>query len=245
MDPLREVDRCKGKRKDGQRCTRRTGKTGPLCWQHTRSALKVDVKKSALPGMGLFAHKRLKKGEVIPHQPYRKDVAVRGTSSRVYSKREAERRYPGNTLIPYGIAKTRGRVRDDCRTNAGVVRYANHRTNPNAILTAEGNIKTKRAIPAGGEIFVSYGSEYWKSYNAMTPEARRKALEACKGEPVPRRLAPSDRAYKRARARPPAGTGGRGRGRPRPRARTRGKAKGRGGGGGCRGKCGKKRCGCS
>lgn len=64
---IREVSQCTGHLPNGNRCKKRTGKVGPMCWMHTKSKLGLQVKRSTIPGagLGLFATKKLPKGSEV------------------------------------------------------------------------------------------------------------------------------------------------------------------------------------
>lgn len=209
MEHLKKVSQCRAKKKDGGRCTRRTGKYGPFCWQHTQKHVGVEVKRSTIPnaGNGLFAKREFKRGELVRHQPH-EGVAKKGTSSKFLSKRQIERKYPGEMLAPYGIQLSSNRFRDDCRTNAGVVRYANDKrraASNNAVLTSTGNIRLKKGVKKGEEIFVSYGRGYWDSADRMTPAQKRASLQVCSKKRwpanVPTTLPPKKSRGRRAHGR--------------------------------------------
>lgn len=170
----RACDRCTALKRDGGRCTRRTCKYGPRCWQHTRSATGMEVKRSvALPaaGLGLFAHRDLPSGTEIPY---------RGKTMR---RDLYETRFPGDWRMPYTVDGHDGIVRDAAKTNSGVARYANdvrvfnaagnvrQRRQRNAGLYSkdtDGNgtydrvvLELTRPVRRGREILVDYGDPYW------------------------------------------------------------------------------------
>ena len=165
---------------DGSRCTRRTCKYGPMCWQHTRIRLGVYVKRSTIPGagLGLFAARRLEPGHSLVYGGKR-------STAKSY-----HRRFPGNVTFPYAVTYGDGEwVVDACQTNDPVSRYANdavggrrhsrlrrgRRQRYNAELDDGGRepaIVITRPVRPGQEIFVDYGDEYW---GGGAPDARMRA----------------------------------------------------------------------
>lgn len=161
---VRTCDRCTAPRKAGGRCTRRTCKVGPMCWQHTRLLAGLAVKKSGLPGAGdgLYAHRAF---------PARSFVS-KYTGERL-TPAEVNARYPGDAVAPYVLQVGRNRFVDARATNSGPARYANDCRAPdrrarrcqgnNTQFRRNGDLATmSRPVRAGDELFVSYGREYWR-----------------------------------------------------------------------------------
>ncbi len=115
------------------------------------------MKKSTVrgAGKGLFATKEFHRNEKIA--PYRGDHLT---------KRELDRRYPGNTEAQYTVKTAEGGYIDARNTNAGVARYANHKPSfrANAALVSVGRdrvaIEAEKRIMPRSEIFVDYGPEF-------------------------------------------------------------------------------------
>lgn len=154
------AERCKY-HKEGFRCSRRTSKYGPFCWQHTQIKTGVAVKKSSIPnaGQGLFAKKTFKRDEPIARYSYSAPV----------SKRELDKSCPGKTLAAYAIEREDGKFENSYKSNDGVARYSNdaHGTNKrtNGEFREINNrvwIVAKKRIKPGQEIFTDYGENYWQ-----------------------------------------------------------------------------------
>jgi hypothetical protein len=113
----------------------------------------VMTKKSNIPGAGngLFATKDFRRDEIII--PYRGEVL---------NKEQKEIRYPNNDAeYLFQINKNTFIDATDPKMS-NLSRYANHKpfSTANAKLTTRGNIKSKKAIKAGEEIFVTYGKDF-------------------------------------------------------------------------------------
>lgn len=184
VDPLRQVDRCTARSDStGERCRNRTAKVGPFCFIHTKVTEGVRVKPSTIPeaGNGLFATEDLPAGHIVPHQPDNPEVP--GTSSRMHTRAELDAIYPGDITAPYSIPVGPDAIRDDCPTNAGLVRHANHKPHEDGqnaeLLENTGDIELLVPVAAGEEIFVNYGQDYWDGYQAATPAQNEAAKVAC------------------------------------------------------------------
>lgn len=121
---------------------------------------QLVVKRSTLPGAGkgLFTKKAIPKGTKI--------VEYKG---RITSWKEADHRDGGNGYIYY---VKRYHVIDALPYPSALARYANDARGIQKIKGIVNNaeyvedglkvyIESKKDIPAGGEIFVGYGKEYW------------------------------------------------------------------------------------
>lgn len=158
---VRECIRCQAIKKDGNQCTRNTCKYSTMCFQHTKINKGLVVKQSNIPdsGFGLYTTKRIpaKKiiaqygGEVIPTNQYQDSG--------------------------YGVYLNQNQIIDAKSTQSGIARYANmcraenkrqgqcngnnaklsHNRRNNTV-----NLKSTKVIPAGKEIFNSYGRSYFR-----------------------------------------------------------------------------------
>lgn len=162
---VNECAQCSAQTRAGSRCKSRTCKYADYCWIHTKSLLQLGLRTSSIPasGTGLFTYidippKRIicaYKGENIPQEQY-------NTSNS-----------------GYGVAIPRERVIDGKSTQSSLGRYANHCRPEDkraelcagnnakfSISTRNGvstvNVKSTKRIAAGSEVFVSYGSGYWR-----------------------------------------------------------------------------------
>jgi SET domain-containing protein len=139
---------------------------------------KVEVKQSSLPaaGKGLFAKEFIPKGSRI--------VEYKG---KITTWKEVDGKDGNNGYIYY---VKRDHVIDASRHTGALARYANDArglkrvkgiTN-NAEYVEEGGkvfIESRKDIPAGREILVEYGKDYWDviRHNLKVDEQRRKLKE--------------------------------------------------------------------
>ena len=153
--------RCSAVRPNGERCTRMTTK-GPMCAQHLKSVLGVEIRESVIPkaGMGLFT-----------------------TRARVYGENIVS--YDGDIIIdlvaddeapPIGgqyVVQIKKNTFIDARKSNYVGRYANAAARTgwknNAQLVYDRHARIawirctdKQGIAKDHEIFCSYGSKYWR-----------------------------------------------------------------------------------
>lgn len=134
------------------------------------------VKTSQLPksGKGLFTRKLIPKGSLI--------VEYRGL---VTTWKEAKHEDGDNGYIYY---ITRNRVIDARPYKSYLARYANDARGLTRVKSLQNNaaydekdgrvfIKALKDIPAGSEILVGYGKEYWAAirYNKKLEEKQKKA----------------------------------------------------------------------
>ncbi|WP_205514106.1 SET domain-containing protein [Longitalea arenae] len=140
---------------------------------------QLYVKKSTLPnaGKGLFTKKFIPKGTRI--------VEYKGRT-RTWKEVQAD-----DQESPYIYYVTRNFVIDALNDKKAMARYANDarglqrvkNINNNAEYVEDGTrvfIEAAKDIPAGGEIFVSYGPEYWQviRHNMRIDEKEKKKLLA-------------------------------------------------------------------
>ena len=139
---------------------------------------KVQIKQSSLPasGKGLFAKKFIPKNSRI--------VEYKG---KVTNWKEVDDN-DGNNGYIYYVKRTH--VIDASRHPGALARYANDARGlkrvkgilNNAEYVEDGfkvYIESRKDIPAGSEILVDYGKEYWDviRHNLKVDEQRRKLLE--------------------------------------------------------------------
>jgi SET domain-containing protein len=133
----------------------------------------LHVKRSTLPGAGkgLFTKKMIPKGTRILEYKGRittwKEAANADNGYIYYVKRN-------HVIDAKPFPKALGRYSNDARGLKKVTGITN-----NAEYIEEGLkvfINAKKDIPAGGEIFVSYGKEYWEviRYNLKIDKANKK-----------------------------------------------------------------------
>jgi hypothetical protein len=155
----RECDQCTATSKSGNRCRNRTCR-GKLCWQHLKrdSGLRVKSSQIAAAGMGLWTTRRFKPNEKIGNY----------TGERI-TKQQMLARYPNNKRGEYVLCPNNGYCIDGKKTNSSSIRFANDskgnsQLKNNAVFKQGSDVLRAgpQGIPANREIFVSYGSDYWK-----------------------------------------------------------------------------------
>ncbi len=144
---------------------------------------KIRVKKSGLPGAGkgLFAKSFIPKGTRIVE--YKGDI----TTWKEVDHEDGENGYI------YFVK--RNHVIDALRTPEALARYANDARGIARVKGVSNNSEYKeeglkvyitsiKDIPAGGEILVEYGKEYWKviRHNIKVEARRKKEREAKKAK---------------------------------------------------------------
>jgi SET domain-containing protein len=137
---------------------------------------QLYIKISGLPnaGLGLFTKQPILKNTII--------VEYKGRVSAWKDVKDAK------DFNGYVFYITRNTVIDAKRTKSALARYANDAQglsrvkgiSNNAVYDVKGKkayIKTTKNIPAGGEILVAYGKEYWDTVkeNIKIEKAEQKA----------------------------------------------------------------------
>lgn len=145
--------RCKARKGTCYFCLCNT-RRGYYCKEHAKRLIGVQVKRSTIKGagLGLFATRTIKKGEII--EEYTGTVITApSTSAKIFYK--------------YGILLDDGGIIDSGRTVDCFSRYINdgrssHRNNCE-FFEKSGRVYVKaiKTIKEGEELFVSYGSTYW------------------------------------------------------------------------------------
>ena len=146
---------------------------------------KVEVKLSSLPnaGKGLFAK------EFIP-----RNTRIVEYKGKITTWKEVEDNDGNNGYIYY---VKRYHVIDASRHTSALARYANDARGLQRVKGISNNaeyvedglkvyIESKKDIPAGEEILVEYGKEYWDviRHNQMVDERRAKMAERKKKNPA-------------------------------------------------------------
>ena len=157
---------CPVRSPEGLRCPRGSYVHAPFCRFHLRSVLALDVAPSTIKGAGhgLFTLTARSKGDHV--------VDYFGES---LSPAEVESRYPRKDVGVYCLQISQS-IFIDAALFRGVGASANasrHGVKPNARFvvnprTGSARLEVSRHIQAGGEIFVSYGSEYWRGAHATS-----------------------------------------------------------------------------
>lgn len=171
---------------------------------------QLAVKKSTIPGAGkgLFTQKPIAKGTRI--------IEYKGKASTWKDVNHDE----GNNGYIYYVS--RNFVLDAQHDKTALARYANDARgigrvkgiNNNSHYVTEGNrvfIEAMKDIPAGGEILVSYGPEYWQviKHNLKVDadaekERLKKAKKAKAGKTAPSKSIVKKKAKTRTTIRPKA-----------------------------------------
>ena len=159
---VRECVQCAAATRKGPRCKKNTCMYSEFCAVHTKSIFDLALKPSRIPGSGtgLFTTVAI---------PKNKNIAK---YTGVIKSKTAYNENPSG----YGVALSRGRVLDAASTQSGVARYVNscraankragHCSGNNAKFVVNNRtdsvwVRAIKNIPAGSEIFMSYGAGYW------------------------------------------------------------------------------------
>lgn len=154
-----EARQCAAETKKGEQCKRRTRKQLPYCYEHTRLILHVEIRPSSIEGagLGLFAVEDFQKGDfIVPYE------------GEFINEAELNRRY-GDDTAKYALKVSKNVYIDSaCSRGTGAfINQATKKTNNNAALfrgtsrrPQDSSVRALKAIKAGEEIFVSYGSKY-------------------------------------------------------------------------------------
>ena len=159
---IRECVKCEATKTDGRRCTRSTCVYPGMCWQHFQKEHHLKLAPSGIPnaGLGLFTMRDIEPNERIVEYTGR----VRGPSEGI----------GGNYVLE--VSKNPPVHIDAASTQSSIARYANHcRQQNERARNCRGNnakyrkyrghiyVRASKRIPAGQEVFVSYGNSYWRN----------------------------------------------------------------------------------
>lgn len=163
---------CRYRFPDGRRCKRKVCQGLPYCWSHTQTVLHLRYQKSSIEGIkGLYVWDKaagaapvFKKGQRIVHY----------VGERV-SAAELDRRYDydgHNNTAPYAIKKL------DAACLRGVASLINSPygsgKRSNVLFKDEGEgvvVVAKKNLYHGDELFVHYGSDYWRGVKNLDVNA--------------------------------------------------------------------------
>lgn len=153
-------DQCTAITKKGKRCSICTCKTGPYCFVHLKYLKGLQVKPSRIPGAGMGLY------TVVPRAP---NSYIDDYTGERLTKKQLETRYPGDVVAEYAWKHGKMYI-DPVKSNSGAARYANTCDAPaGAKRHCKNNLYAKstkkavrfytcnRFIPAGEELYVSYG----------------------------------------------------------------------------------------
>ena len=153
--------RCTARKKNStEQCKKNTCMYLPYCYVHSRILLNLVVKQSTIEnaGLGLFTLKDFKKNENICNY-----------EGEIIDDKELVNRYGKNNLAPYTIKLANNKYIDcACKRSQGA--YINSfrggsGNNARFIINNKYDrvrLQATRNIKSGQEIFVSYGSNYFK-----------------------------------------------------------------------------------
>jgi hypothetical protein len=156
-------ERCQGKTKGGNQCSRKTCIGSGWCYIHLLNEKQLKIQTSAIPnaGKGLFAMDKTKAANAIVFKVGAKIIEYDG---ELVDSDTLEDRY-GDETAPYGIHINRDRFEDGA-LHRGVGTLVNQ--SPRAAMTnARFGVSRNRIvlfatknIRNGQEVYVRYGGEY-------------------------------------------------------------------------------------
>lgn len=137
----------------------------------------LEIKKSQLPnaGKGLFTKKEIKKGKKVTEYKGEK-ITWKEAKLRALKNKDGYVFFISNKLCidAYRSVKCYGRYANDAKGLSRVKGLKN-----NAVYDIEKDkvyIVTTKKIPAGAEVFVDYGADYWEAvcYNLKLESEQKK-----------------------------------------------------------------------
>lgn len=179
--------RCEGIKADGNRCTRKTVRALPYCWQHYQKINRVIIKRSGVPGagFGLFVCDRTKKkGEVV----FKKNDLIAQYNGDALNNAELNSRYgSGGQTATYTWYNDKLKVNLDsaCKRYLGAFANDPKGTGKRANTTLKhkkvnqrdrdhinhlrykdlpsrvSGLVALRDIKNGEEVLVNYGADWW------------------------------------------------------------------------------------
>ena len=155
---VRTCQRCSASTKEAHRCKRRTCRTD-VCFQHLDLLTGLALKPSHIPDaqLGLFATRPFKKKETVArYTGAHSALPIEGA----YVLKVNKKHY----IDAKKTSSSAGRYANDCRMQN---KKDGHCNGNNAKLSFDyrngrANIKAKRPIQAGEEVYVSYSRGYWE-----------------------------------------------------------------------------------
>ena len=183
------AQRCVENTKAGCWCKLHT-RHGCLCWIHRVARDGLQIKKSTVPnaGLGLFARRAFKKGEIV----------ARYTGDLIETQAGEDRRdgFGGSKYVlemservSVDAARTNTADGRMCNDPRGSGKRANVKFSVNQ-QTKTATVRAKRAIAAGEELLLSYGRGFWTAQGDKAPQTAKKrgapeAIAAAAAAPVP------------------------------------------------------------
>ena len=148
---------------------------------------QLYVKKSTIPGAGkgLFTKKAIPKGTKV--------VEYKGKKSTWKDVKDEDGKngyifYINRKLVINALptVKALARYANDAR---GMVRVKGVLNNSDYVVDGlKAYIETKKEIPAGGEVFVDYGADYWKVIRQNMKEWAKEAKEEQRKNGKPKKV---------------------------------------------------------
>ena len=167
------AQRCVENTKAGCWCKLHT-RHGCLCWIHRVARDGLQIRKSTVPnaGLGLFARRAFKKGEIV----------ARYTGDLIETQAGEEHRdgFGGSKYVlemservSVDAARTNTADGRMCNDPRGSGKRANVKFSVNQ-QTKTATVRAKRAIAAGEELLLSYGRGFWTAQGDQAPQTAKK-----------------------------------------------------------------------
>ena len=143
---------CEAKTQDGTRCKRNTCRTSDYCFQHLQKIKGLGVKPSNIPmgGLGLFTTVARKKGSKVANYTGTVSARPKGLYSVAISK--------GKFMNSESTQNAVGRYANTCRKKDKSACKGNNAKF--SVHRGQVALKATRRVPAGQEVYVSYGRGY-------------------------------------------------------------------------------------
>jgi len=154
---VRQCVKCKAKKADGSPCTRTTCDYPEFCWQHFQQEYHLKLAKSNIRGAnkGLFTTKDIKPNQRIVE--YTGEIKTDPDTRGVYVLEVA----PNKFIDARSTQSKIGRYANHCKA----INTRNKECKGNnahfGVYRGQAWLKAKKRIPAGAEIFASYGRSYF------------------------------------------------------------------------------------
>ena len=155
---------CEKHTKSGARCKKKVIIGAPICWQHLKSQMFLEVNNSTIngAGKGLFARKpSAPDNEII----FKKGDFIANYSGQIITQEELLRRY-GDYTAPYGMELSKkSRLIEDAALARGVGSLINHKPRGANVKFIRGRnnrvrLHATKNIKNNDELFTNYGREY-------------------------------------------------------------------------------------
>ncbi len=183
--------------KTGKQCKRTTCKMLPMCPQHAKLILHLEVRTSTIPdaGYGLFTLVARAKGDTIA--VYTGHMLSHNQKEELYGSGK-------NDLAPYVVEVDRDHFLDSaCSRSIGSFANASPGANNAKLYVVNNTVEliATRDIAAGQEIFLDYGSKYFTRAKGAKP-VFSTSTRKIRDETVLPPVVPRDPVRKSTRQRP-------------------------------------------